>query len=320
MDGRWDELMAAINLVAKLETVAAETGSESDAQQEGVSKKDRWEAFLRQEAQGDRAGAVAEAKPEDRTRSDLGESPTLGGDASADHMPAFEEGSTSARAKDERESEQVLQPAAARQAAVRAVAACELAAEEAAGGGGGACGGGGGGTEEEQLGGAMDMLAVGAVLEGDIVIPGMQAPDELGADRMTYTLEVLREERDERGRWVLLGKHAAYGDEQVCPLELSPTPAGELDICFADGETHCSGRVDLATQTITGEVKQLLLGEQGFFVPSTQVSHTFRLRLKQEPPGARDVRVQLKRARQRRLKALSVLWDGVDAVCVCVCV
>ena len=272
MDRRWDELMAAIDLVARLETVAAGTGSESDAQQEGVSKKDKWEAFLRQEAQGDRAGAVAEAKPEDRTRSDSGESPTLGGEASADHTPAFEEGSTSARAnsESESESEQVLQPAAARQAAVLAVAACEMAAEEAAGSGGGA----GGGAEEEQLGGAMDMLAVGAVLEGDIVIPGMQAPDELGASRMTYTLEVLREERDERGRWVLLGKHAAYGDEQVCPLELSRTPAGELDICFADGETHCSGRVDRATQTITGDVKQLLLGEQGFFVPSAQVSHT----------------------------------------------
>jgi len=143
---------------------------------------------------------------------------------------------------------------------------------------------------------AVDVLAVGSVLEGDINIPGMGSDTNSSTPRMEeYRLEVLREERDEMGRWVLMGKHAAYGDEQICQLNVvqDPDHQGLVLISYADGETNCSGTIDVAARTIVGNVQQLLMGEEGFFVPSAKVTHTFRLHLKPESSAARQLRTQV---------------------------
>ena len=142
---------------------------------------------------------------------------------------------------------------------------------------------------------AVDVLAVGSVLEGDINIPGMGSDTNSSTPMMHYRLEVLREERDEMGRWVLMGKHAAYGDEQICQLNVvqDPEHEGLVLISYADGETHCSGTIDVAARTIVGNVQQLLMGEEGFFVPSAKVTHTFRLHLKPESYAARQLRTQV---------------------------
>lgn len=67
--------------------------------------------------------------------------------------------------------------------------------------------------------GTMNVLAVGSILVGDINIPGMPSAEEDSAtentDRKEYSLEILKEERNELGAWVLMAKHSAYGDEQV---------------------------------------------------------------------------------------------------------
>ena len=123
--------------------------------------------------------------------------------------------------------------------------------------------------------------------------------------RSEYTLEVLAEERDEMGNWVLMGMHAAYEDEQMCQINVSQTAEGKIEISYADGETHCTGVVDAASHTISGSVKQLLMGEEGFYVPCAEVSHTFDLSLKDELPAKRRLRMQLNHGRQRRIRALA---------------
>jgi hypothetical protein len=124
--------------------------------------------------------------------------------------------------------------------------------------------------------------------------------------------QVLREERDEMGMWVLMGKHSAYGDDQMCQLNLKQTDDGAVKISYADGETHCTGTLDMETKTITGKVQQLLMGEEGFFVPSAEVTHTFRLKLKEETRNARQLRMRLNIARQKRIQALAVLLDVAE--------
>ena len=107
------------------------------------------------------------------------------------------------------------------------------------------------------------------------------------------------------GNWVLMGMHAAYYDEQICQINVSQTAEGRIEISYADGETHCTGVVNSALNTISGSVKQLLMGEEGFYVPSAQVSHTFELSLKDELPAKRQLRMQLNHGRQRRIRALA---------------
>jgi len=161
--------------------------------------------------------------------------------------------------------------------------------------------------------GAISVLTVGALLEGDINIPGMPSAedsDEQSTDRKEYSLEVLKEERDELGSWVLMGKHCAYDDEQMCELRVRQTEQGAVEVSYADGETHCSGSLDAAACSISGNVQQLLMGEEGFFVPSAQVTHTFRLTLKNESRHARQLRAQLKDARERRIKCLAAVFES----------
>ena len=89
------------------------------------------------------------------------------------------------------------------------------------------------------------------------------------------------------GGTTLYARHDAYGDSQFCAVELTlernaSTGEPEVAINFADGETLCSGVVDLAARTIVGNVRQLEAGEEGtgeegFEYPSDEVTHTFRL-------------------------------------------
>eukprot|EP00288_Rhodomonas_lens_P013534 CAMPEP_0177694908 /NCGR_PEP_ID=MMETSP0484_2-20121128/3179_1 /TAXON_ID=354590 /ORGANISM="Rhodomonas lens, Strain RHODO" /LENGTH=443 /DNA_ID=CAMNT_0019205807 /DNA_START=31 /DNA_END=1359 /DNA_ORIENTATION=+ len=155
-----------------------------------------------------------------------------------------------------------------------------------------------------------DMLAVGSVYEGDIAIPGiaqgLDSSDSEGENaslqgRQLYTLEVLRTEVDEFGQPCILGKHAAYGDEQMCHLF---TSADGCALNYADGETQCSGAMDLKAGTIAGKVCQLQQGEEGFYVPSTEVTHTFRLKLHRSSATERAARAALIGARERRLQLL----------------
>jgi len=161
--------------------------------------------------------------------------------------------------------------------------------------------------------GAISVLSVGALLEGDINIPGMPSAehsDEQSTERKEYSLEVLKEERDELGSWVLMGKHCAYDDEQMCELRVRQTEQGVVEVSYADGETHCSGSLDAAACSISGNVQQLLMGEEGFFVPSAQVTHTFRLTLKNESWHARQLRAQLKNARELRIRCLAAVFES----------
>ena len=144
----------------------------------------------------------------------------------------------------------------------------------------------------------------------------MQGDESDGEDegRKKYLLEVLAEEKDEMGKWVLMGKHAAYGDEQVCQLMVTQTDEGHLQLSYADGETHCTGTLDLSSKSITGNVQQLSMGEEGFFVPNAKVTHTFKLTLKDEAPSARHLRSGLKAAHLRRIRALPVMLSTSQVV------
>lgn len=135
------------------------------------------------------------------------------------------------------------------------------------------------------------LFVPGSVFEGTIAIPGMVRHGAVTQEeeRQPYTLQILSESDDEVGRSSLLVRHAAYGDEQVCHLNFSnassdsvtPISSPEVRINYADGETLCDGVVELgpgeAGCTVRGRVMQLVQGEEGFYEPSTEVTHTFKL-------------------------------------------
>lgn len=136
----------------------------------------------------------------------------------------------------------------------------------------------------------------GTLFEGTIAIPGMARQSDNGqSERQKYTLQVLREQVDELGRTVVLARHAAYGDEQACHLDLGVCSANserteggrapEVCVRWADGETICEGVVEISLSedsraphcVVRGQVKQLLQGEEGFYEPAQQATHTYEL-------------------------------------------
>jgi len=123
---------------------------------------------------------------------------------------------------------------------------------------------------------AQRMLQPGALFLGDIVIPGMDH-----GEREEYRLYVSRIVSDDMDRPVLVGRHRGYGDEQACDLLLTVKGSGAeqfVQLEYSDYETVCSGRVDAAEGTISGQVSQLMHGDDGFYHPSKDVTHVFSLR------------------------------------------
>ena len=113
------------------------------------------------------------------------------------------------------------------------------------------------------------------------------APQDAGRED-EYRFTVVKEVPDDAfGGTTLYARHDAYSDSQFCTVELTlernaSTGEPEVAINFADGETLCSGVVDLVARTIVGNVRQLEAGEEGtgeegFEYPSDEVTHTFRL-------------------------------------------
>ncbi|EKX52837.1 hypothetical protein GUITHDRAFT_101288 [Guillardia theta CCMP2712] len=161
------------------------------------------------------------------------------------------------------------------------------------------------------------LLVPGALLRGDINIPGMSsaaAANGLTEDgsRAPYELEVVKIEIDELGHQVLVGRHAAYGDEQLCELSVQQE-GDQVRLEYADAETLCSGTFDFSNRKIVGTVRQLLQGMDNFFVTSEEISHTFCLHFPSDTPQSAKLRVDMKRARQERMKALTGFveqWKG----------
>ena len=182
------------------------------------------------------------------------------------------------------------------------------------------------------LRGARELLRPGAAFTGQIRIPGLgqgeDSEDEMQADENAppsdYTLEVVGRVTDGMGRNYLLAHHEAYGDKQACYIELTvddppaegaavaaeAEPPPRVALSYSDAETLCSGHITLPDAggslegaAITGTVKQLAYGEDGFLLPSA-VTHTFEL----TPSGtavAVELRAALFLARQQLASALA---------------
>mmetsp|Transcript_9773 Transcript_9773/g.22280 ORF Transcript_9773/g.22280 Transcript_9773/m.22280 type:complete len:490 (-) Transcript_9773:4-1473(-) len=164
--------------------------------------------------------------------------------------------------------------------------------------------------------GSKALLVPGAMLLGDINIPGMSSATGEGTaedgSRASYVLEVVKIDTDELGRQVLVGRHAAYGDEQLCELCVEQD-GDDVRLEYADAETLCSGTFDFGNRKIMGTVRQLLQGMDNFFVTSEEISHTFCLHFPRDTPQSAKLRVDMRRARQERMKALTAFveqWKG----------
>eukprot|EP00669_Euglena_mutabilis_P010755 TRINITY_DN5469_c0_g1_i1.p1 TRINITY_DN5469_c0_g1~~TRINITY_DN5469_c0_g1_i1.p1 ORF type:complete len:405 (-),score=89.24 TRINITY_DN5469_c0_g1_i1:320-1534(-) len=113
------------------------------------------------------------------------------------------------------------------------------------------------------------MFQPGSVWRGTITIPG----DNLEGEAINqYLLEVV-EERD----GLLYAIHSAYNDHQVVTLTFERK--GEVVwVHYYDMETFCSGPIDRTIGILTGTVKQLVNGDEGFFHPPDEALHIFDLR------------------------------------------
>eukprot|EP00656_Telonema_subtile_P048426 TRINITY_DN5765_c0_g1_i3.p1 TRINITY_DN5765_c0_g1~~TRINITY_DN5765_c0_g1_i3.p1 ORF type:complete len:457 (+),score=102.61 TRINITY_DN5765_c0_g1_i3:81-1451(+) len=129
---------------------------------------------------------------------------------------------------------------------------------------------------------AREFFTCGMRFKGTIAIPGwnpdMDPTDTEPEERREYTLEVVMI-REQHGQQVIYARHAAYGDEQSCTLELgAPTaPGSGVSVSYYDCETQCDGTLDLSNGNITGTVRQLVHGDAGFYHPADKVTHTFEL-------------------------------------------
>ncbi|KAJ1489952.1 hypothetical protein T484DRAFT_1936121, partial [Baffinella frigidus] len=132
---------------------------------------------------------------------------------------------------------------------------------------------------------------------------GEGGEEQDGVGRPKYSLDILREEQDELGNTVLIGRHAAYGDHQTCQLKLV-REAGKVIVHYSDGETHCSGEVDAKQRRIVGTVNQLVAGEEGFWAARAEVTHTFTLAVAPSSAKERRLRAEMGGLRETRLIAL----------------
>lgn len=140
---------------------------------------------------------------------------------------------------------------------------------------------------------AKRLLKPGCSFFGDIMVPGINEaePDEDVGRCEDYKFMIVGEVRDPvNGGMILYARHEAYEDIQFCDVTLSLEPGmgdGETQVAisFADGETTCSGMIDVENKTIVGNVRQIQFGEEGFEYPSDEVTHTFKLVCKSDPNG-----------------------------------
>eukprot|EP00041_Stephanoeca_diplocostata_P002462 m.26857 g.26857 ORF g.26857 m.26857 type:complete len:512 (-) comp13381_c0_seq5:2780-4315(-) len=147
------------------------------------------------------------------------------------------------------------------------------------------------GDDDAILAAVHNLFRPGAFFAGQIVVPGIDdntgedADEDLGGPSK-YTLTILYSVEDSVGGKRLCARHEAYGDVQSCDIAISivKTECGrsEIRINYQDEETICKGRLDLQNKTLSGNVSQLQLGEEGFEVASDEVTHTFTLKFQEE--------------------------------------
>eukprot|EP00403_Amphidinium_massartii_P011689 CAMPEP_0178414300 /NCGR_PEP_ID=MMETSP0689_2-20121128/22966_1 /TAXON_ID=160604 /ORGANISM="Amphidinium massartii, Strain CS-259" /LENGTH=382 /DNA_ID=CAMNT_0020035587 /DNA_START=123 /DNA_END=1268 /DNA_ORIENTATION=+ len=164
-------------------------------------------------------------------------------------------------------------------------------------------------TEASVLSSAQSLFSPGSMFAGTIAIPGMTQQDEDDGLRKQYTLEVLSESLDEFGQPQLLAQHAAYGDLQACHIDFRTVSTGstcKVEVSYADSETFCEGTLDIETGKVSGKVNQLVQGEEGFFEPSAEVTHTFELVAVQTTAPAVEAAHQIRcaAARTARVRGL----------------
>eukprot|EP01043_Picozoa_sp_COSAG02_P066687 COSAG02_NODE_10461_length_1937_cov_1.322089_1_plen_479_part_00 len=189
--------------------------------------------------------------------------------------------------------------------------------------------------EPEVLRRAKQLLRPGAIFRGQICIPGLSRADdehdlaqpEEDSPPSDYTLEVVGAVVDGLGNSFLLAHHEAYEDKQACyidlrmegsntegadePAERLEPQAPQVSLRYSDAETLCSGHIALPNPSsdeadkaaISGTVKQLAYGEDGFLLPSA-ITHTFEL-VSAAPDGVIDLRAALHLARQQLICALA---------------
>mmetsp|Transcript_10411 Transcript_10411/g.18724 ORF Transcript_10411/g.18724 Transcript_10411/m.18724 type:complete len:564 (-) Transcript_10411:36-1727(-) len=165
--------------------------------------------------------------------------------------------------------------------------------------------------DDHLISAARRFFVPGSRFTGTIAIPGMGQSEEDECARKEYTVAVLSEFVDELGQQQLLAQHAAYGDLQACHISFGISAAtAQVEVSFSDSETFCEGTVDIATGAVSGRVNQLVQGEEGFFEPSAEVTHTFELAavgaMSRDVEAAHHLRLDMARnSRVRRLcKAL----------------
>lgn len=75
---------------------------------------------------------------------------------------------------------------------------------------------------------------------------------------------------------------------------------------YRDGETICSGVLDVQAGRIAGNVRQLEYGEEGFEYPAQEVTHTFQLSVVPEGAGVVKQRAAVIAARRECAQALGI--------------
>ncbi len=193
--------------------------------------------------------------------------------------------------------------------------------------------------EPEGLRRAKQLLRPGAIFRGQICIPGLSQADEHDMTQpeedsppSDYTLEVVGSVVDGLGNSFLLAHHEAYEDKQACYIDLRmegsdaegagksatqlepesrehQTP--QVSLRYSDAETLCSGHIALPNPSsdeadkaaISGTVKQLAYGEDGFLLPSA-ITHTFEL-VSAAPDDVIDLRAAIHLTRQQLVCALA---------------
>eukprot|EP00038_Savillea_parva_P029048 m.68583 g.68583 ORF g.68583 m.68583 type:complete len:582 (+) comp8522_c0_seq2:251-1996(+) len=154
-------------------------------------------------------------------------------------------------------------------------------------------------------------LPPGTKFSGTIKVPGIEdvADDELATEPSEYTMTVLFWSTSALGDPLMYVSHEAYEDRQACDVELSVGRANtggyEVRVNYRDGETICSGTFDTQRGQISGNVRQLEYGEEGFEYPPEEVTHTFKLAMCREHVVVVTQRAEIIQLRRECARAFS---------------
>mmetsp|Transcript_9365 Transcript_9365/g.24108 ORF Transcript_9365/g.24108 Transcript_9365/m.24108 type:complete len:541 (-) Transcript_9365:612-2234(-) len=157
-----------------------------------------------------------------------------------------------------------------------------------------------------KLADAYNVFRPGARFLGQIKVPGINDEDYEEGAPSQYDLTVLFWGRDPLNCPIIYVCHEAYEDRQACDVNIKVVrDGGGIQVDYRDGETICSGTLDVASKEINGNVRQLEFGEEGFEYPAEEVTHTFKLSAVVEADAVVRQRAELMRAQRECARALA---------------